>query len=327
MNSMQTKMIFKTHSVTEKINFNRGKIMNRNENFRTLRFVLGFMGVLFLAFIVFSASGCQSDSGGSKKTTNPFSAKEKKLNALEQEITSQYGKADKATRGGKTHEALEAYMKILAIYDENKENPDLKREVEPYCRIGMIHEGYGQYAEAEKFYRQAMDVDPKSPVPYNSLGYSYITQQRLDDAIEYLQKAVEMAPTEPKYNNNLGLAYGLKKDYDQAFLCFRRVSTEADAYYNMSGVFAMNGSEAEAKMALERAVELNPNHREAKRMLLAYDEQKQNPEDAEMAALPGNFPGASVPYRDGTSAAGGMNAAPYHRQYGSAHREIMSSGN
>ncbi len=299
--------------------------MNQNQNQQSLRHFLRVAGTLFLVLLVFGLCGCQSDSGG-KKTTNPFSQKEKKLNALQQEISTEYGNADKATRGGKPHEALQAYENILKIYEKNKDNPDLKREVEPYCRIGMIQEGYGQYAEAEKYYRQAMEADPKNPIPYNSLGYCFITQKRLDEALEYLQKAVDMAPNEPKYNNNLGLAYGLKKDYDRAFQCFRRVATEADAYYNMAGVFAMNGSDEEAKLALARAVELNPNHHEAKRMLLTYTEAEQNPEDAEMAAQPGNFPGASVPYRE-TAASGSMTQAPYHRQYGSAHRDVMASGN
>lgn len=293
----------------------------KNSQFQWRSFLtLGGILCLVLTFCL----GCQNDSGVKNKKTNPFSAKEKKLNKLDTEIAKLYEEADSAKRNGKPHDARRAYEKIIVVFEENKNTEGFKPTIEPYCQLGMIFEGFGQFDKAEEFYRKAMEIEPESPIPLNCLGYSYVTQGKLDDAIKYLQKAVDIDPMEPKFNNNLGLAYGMKKDYEKAFMCFRRVTNEANAYYNMSSIYAMNGMEEEAKRALQVTVEMNPNHHEAKRMLTAYSEYERNPEEFSQPLLSGDFPGASVPYQERVAGhASGMSDSSmpqnYSKQYGSIH--------
>ena len=286
--------------------------MSKNENQNTWKKSLGLAGFLCLVLALICAVGCKSsEMGGSKKPSNPFSTKERKLNELQTQIETLYGEAEKAQRSGKTHEARKSYEQIVEIYDKNKNNKDLKREVEPYCRLGMIMETFGQYDKAEDYYRQAIAVDPKNPTPLNSLGYCYMNQRRLDDAIEYFHKAIDLAPMEPKYNNNLALAYGLKKDYGQAFKYFRRVSSEDVAYYNMSAIFAMNHDDERAKSALQQVVAINPNHREAQRMLATYQEAEQDPESFSNQMMAGGYTGTTIPYQQAQTAAPvGNYAAP-----------------
>lgn len=285
--------------------------MSKNEYQKTLKKSLGLAGILCLVLALICSVGCKSSEvGESKKPSNPFSSKERKLNELETRIETLYGEAEKAQRSGKVHEARKAYEQILVLYDKNKDNKDLKRDVEPYCRLGMIMETFGQYDQAEDYYRQAIAVDPKNPAPVNSLGYCYLNQRRLDDAIEYFHKAIDLAPMEPKYNNNLALAYGLKKDYGQAFKYFRRVSSEDVAYYNMSAIFAMNHDDERAKSALQQVVAINPNHREAQRMLATYQEAEQDPDSFNNQMMAGGYTGTTVPYQSAqTSGAVGNSAA------------------
>ena len=285
--------------------------MSKNENQNTWKKTLGLAGILCLVFVMICSVGCKSSEfGESKKPSNPFSSKERKLNELETQIEKLYGEAEKAQRSGKTHEARKAYEQIVEIYDKNKDNKDLKREAEPYCRLGIIMETFGQYDQAENYYRQAIAIDAKNPAPLNSLGYCYLNQHRLEEAIEYFHKAIDLAPMEPKYNNNLALAYGLKKDYGQAFKYFRRVSSEDDTYYNMSAIFAMNHDEERAKSALEQVVAINPNHREAQRMLATYQESEQDPKSYGSQMMAGGYTGPTVPYQPAqTSGAVGNSAA------------------
>lgn len=306
--------------------------MSSKENHFTWQKALSLGGILCLILLLFCVSGCQSDGDGKPKMGNPFASKEKKLTETEKKIAQLNQDAEKAARSGKLNEAKKSYEEILAIYDQKEtkksknEKEEFKREVGPYCQLGIIAENFGQFEKAEDYYRQAMEVDPKDPKPVNCLGYCFLSQRRLDDAILYLNKAVEMDPSEPKFSNNLGLAYGLKKDYDHAFQCFRRVASEADAYYNMSALFAMNEQEKEAKMALERAVEIDPNHREAKRMLTAYSEYEQNPDEYSKPLLSGSFPGASIPYQEATAGgSAGQIPASYERQFGAIHQTAMGS--
>ncbi|MDO4628081.1 MAG: tetratricopeptide repeat protein [Planctomycetia bacterium] len=285
--------------------------MRKNENHLAWRKILHLVGILSLVCILCCTPGCKTAEGGNgPKKANPFSSREKKLSAIDEEINTLLVNADQATRAGKPHDARKAYEKALDIYEANKGKTSFRPTPELYCRMGMNVESFGQYELALDYYNQAIQLDPKDPMPYNSLGYCYMSQRQMDKAIANFQKAIELDPLEEKYNNNLGLAYGIQRDYDRAFECFRRVSTEADAYYNMSAIFAMNGEDKEAKMVLERAVELNPDHREAKRMLTAYSEYEQNPEEFSKPHLSGSYPGSSIPYQEAPAAGQVGSAAP-----------------
>lgn len=265
--------------------------------------------------------GCQSagtDGGGTK---NPFASKKSKQADAEKEITTMLAEGNRSMGARRYHEARGHYLRILELYEEN---PGIKQNPLPYCQMGIISEELKMFPEAEEYYQKAIALDKTQAEPYNSLGYCMYRQQKYDDAIQWLEKAVELKPAGAKYLNNLGLVYGSMSDYPKAFQYFRLAGTEADAYYNMSTVFAMQGKDDEAQQSLMRAVQLNPSHKDAQRMLLAYSES-----DADEAVFdsPKDFydyqKRGLVEYRDN----GGVEmpnvepmSAGYTRQYGNSHQ-------
>src|SRR5262245_28510008 len=54
-----------------------------------------------------------------------------------------------------------------------------------------------QYSLAEKFYRDALKLEPHDTLGFKGLGNVVVDQQRWDDAEEAYRKAVEFAPTNP----------------------------------------------------------------------------------------------------------------------------------
>ncbi len=279
--------------------------------------------VLLMAGLMLMAccAGCKSsgNSGGGSKGL--FASKKSKYEEQEKDITVLLADGNRAMGSRRYHEARGHYLKILEIYDKN---PGIQKNPLPYCQMGIISEELKMYPEAEGYYRQAIALDETQPEPYNSLGYCMFRQQKYDEAIEWIEKAVELRPAGSKYLNNLALVYGSKENYPKAFQYFRLAGTEADAYYNMSTIFAMQGKNEEAQESLRHATRLDPSHKDANRMLMSYTETENDLFDSPTDFYDYQKRGL-VEYHDtGAGLGGPPNVEPvtagYTRQYGSSHQ-------
>jgi tetratricopeptide (TPR) repeat protein len=113
------------------------------------------------------------------------------------EIWSDYGFT--MARLGKRDEALAAYARALAL--------------DPACpsahlNLAVVAIQTGNYADAEKHYRQALPGRPTAET-HNGLGYVLLRQGRTDEAFAEFRSAIEIDPSyTPAYNN---LADGLAR--------------------------------------------------------------------------------------------------------------------
>lgn len=274
-------------------------------------------------FLVVFCIGCQnsgnSENSGGAGWQNPFASKESKRIAAEKEAETLLADAEKSFRNKNNLEARAGYLKLLAYYDEH---PEVKRDQLPYCRLGLISEDLKAYDQAEKYYRDAIALDEKKAEPYNNLGFCMFSQRKYEEAIRWLEKATECDPAEKKYHNNLGLAYGAINNYAKAFEHFRLAMPEADAYYNLSSIFAMQGKENEAVLALKQALTADPTHKNAARMLAVYDEYNRHPEYYHNPNdYRQNQPGGLVNYQERMPAPPAeMSQAPVSGQYGAGYQ-------
>jgi len=67
----------------------------------------------------------------------------------------------------------------------------------PYLNVGWAFYNLRRYDEAEKKYRQAIELDPDLPTPYCRLSCLYEKKGRILDALEEAQKATEVAEKNP----------------------------------------------------------------------------------------------------------------------------------
>ena len=72
------------------------------------------------------------------------------------------------------------------------------------------------WAEAEKEYKRAMELDPRYPLAHQWYGGYLERTGRLDESIAERKLAVELDPLSASTNFELGLAYFYKRDYDRA---------------------------------------------------------------------------------------------------------------
>ena len=72
-------------------------------------------------------------------------------------------------------------------------------------------------AEAEQFFRQALELDPNSSMTMNYLGYMLADKGvRLSEALKLIRKAVEIEPMNGAYLDSLGWAYFKMGQYELA---------------------------------------------------------------------------------------------------------------
>jgi Flp pilus assembly protein TadD len=63
------------------------------------------------------------------------------------------------------------------------------------------------WAAAERKYREAIELDPALPEPWNGLGYALRQQRRWDESVKAYREALRLRPDYPQALEYLGHAY------------------------------------------------------------------------------------------------------------------------
>ncbi len=81
----------------------------------------------------------------------------------------------------------------------------------------------GNYAQAERPFRDLLKIAPRSAAAYSNLGVVYLRTNRIDSAIGAFKEAKRLAPRVLGIDLNLGLAYYKKQSFREALPYFERV--------------------------------------------------------------------------------------------------------
>lgn len=130
-------------------------------------------------------------------------------------------------QAGRLDEALLVCRRLVAI---SPENPTY------HGSLGVILSDLGRFSEAEQAFRQVIRLDPQGAGGYATLAQLYLRfQQKPDDALRLAQRAVELRPT--------GVTYAV-----------------------LSQALAATGDPAGAQAAIDRAIHLEPDNSEYRRI-------------------------------------------------------------
>jgi Tfp pilus assembly protein PilF len=167
--------------------------------------------------------------------------------------------------------SAEEHLKLGSIYDSQGKTAlarDQFREaagrdpksVRAWSLLGDAAYKMKEYAEAEKAYAKAVDLDPGSGDLRNNLAWVYVEQGKdLDEAKALASKAIELTPEHrPYYLDTLGVIQ-LKLGKHQEAIAALRESTEtipkdqpgflADAYGHLADAYRAAGDDAAAQEA------------------------------------------------------------------------------
>ena len=130
--------------------------------------------------------------------------------------------------------------------------------------LGVAHLNQQRPADAQKYFEQALEADPKFSVARLNLGISLLNQQKAEAARDVLIQAAKELPKDPYVWYNLGLSYKDLADPAPGVAAFEHVTQilpdEADAYYFVGYLNSQLQKYDEAIAAYLKGLALFPYH-------------------------------------------------------------------
>jgi Flp pilus assembly protein TadD len=90
-------------------------------------------------------------------------------------------------------------------------------------------QGNGNWAQAERLYRQVLESNPNSAETWNALGVVLNREERFQDAAAAFQKAVQFAPQVEGLKLNLGIALFRANQFSEAAKQLEKVQSQPQA--------------------------------------------------------------------------------------------------
>jgi Tfp pilus assembly protein PilF len=94
----------------------------------------------------------------------------------------------------------------------------------PLSNLGWAYYNKKDYALAEKYYLDALKIEPKFINALLGLGQTYIALGRIPEAVATLKKAIDIYPRFAQLYLELAKAYTLSRDYKKALAAYNKIA-------------------------------------------------------------------------------------------------------
>ena len=140
-----------------------------------------------------------------------------------------------------------------------------KNNKNAYFALGSVSETMGKFADAVRYYEEALDIDPEFSEAYNALGVVYSRQERWQDALKAFHKALEnkLYTTPHIAYYNMAHVYMAQKNYEKAIEAYRdskRFANYDQTIYELGTALFDAGKVKEAIAEFKEGVSLSPSN-------------------------------------------------------------------
>jgi Flp pilus assembly protein TadD len=133
-----------------------------------------------------------------------------------------------------------------------------------YRRLGLALNDQGLLEEAEAAHREALRLDPNYALAYNGLGITLYYQGRYEEAEAAYREALRLDPDYASAYNNLGALLGEQGQFEEAERVLRTAlrldPSDVITQNNLGNVLAEQGRLEEAEAAYREALRLDPEY-------------------------------------------------------------------
>jgi len=113
----------------------------------------------------------------------------------------------------------------------------------PLSNLGLAYYNKKEYRLAEKYYQDALKIEPRFVIALQGLGLTYLKMGNVADAVAMLEKGVKNAPDFAPLYFDLANAYTSSGEYKKAFDSYKKVielvpdsPIATDAQKKMAGI-------------------------------------------------------------------------------------------
>lgn len=154
----------------------------------------------------------------------------------------------------RTDEAITQYQKVV----------ERRPTAQVFTMLGILEDGRGKTAEAEKNYRKALEIAPDTAIAANNLAWLIAENQgNLDEALQLATLAVSKNQTVAGFYDTLGLIYLRKGLYSPAVEQSRKAVALDESSAQKGGTTTTPGYRVRLGMALAKAGDKAAARREA----------------------------------------------------------------
>ena len=149
-----------------------------------------------------------------------------------------------------------------------RQREDCQRDAGP--QSDRLHHGplsACKFADAARYYEEAIDIDPDYSEAYNNLGYAHAIIGKFETAIPFYKKAVSnlFYASPEKAFVNMGKAYYRLGRYDEAAVAYKEAIKRAPSfdlpYMGLALCYNATGKYGDSSAALSHAIVLNPQYK------------------------------------------------------------------
>ena len=168
-----------------------------------------------------------------------------------------YNMANAFKDQGKLEEAMEAYNKAILIKADY---------AEAYNSLGNVAQGQGKLEKAIEAFKQAIFIKPDNALAYNNMSYVLIKQGKYEEAIDSITKAISIKGDVAEFYGNMGIALKeqgkLRQAVDSYTKALKLKPNYAEAFNNMGVILQEQGKLRQAIDSYTKAHKLKPNYAE-----------------------------------------------------------------
>ena len=93
----------------------------------------------------------------------------------------------------------------------------------PLSNLGFAYYNKKEYRLAEKYYQDALKIEPRFAIALRGLGKTYIAMGKIPEAVAVFEKAVKNSPRFAEIYFDLADAYRITNDYKKALDAYKKV--------------------------------------------------------------------------------------------------------